>query len=393
MSDVELLTPLRRTKAVIDLGAIEHNLARVRALIGDRVKVLAVVKADAYGHGAVTVAHALERAGADMFGVATVEEGVELRDAGVRLPILVQCCTEGAELDASLEHGLTLTTTSYEHAQQVSAKASQTGVIASVHADIDTGMGRIGFSRDTAAEEIARSGRLPNVDLEGIYTHFATSEIEDDPFTIKQLRRFEKLVKDLSERGVSVPGVHTANSGAILNYPEAHLDMVRAGLILYGVYPDRKLENKADLKPALALQTSIVFLKDIPAGTSLGYGRAFVATRPTRVATANVGYADGYPWRLSNTASVIVCGTRIPILGRVSMDQLLVDVSSIPDVRLGDTIMLIGTNGSESVTAQDLAEWAGTISYEILCGISKRVPREYIGKRDVPFARTGCGRT
>jgi alanine racemase len=175
--------------------------------------------------------------------------------------------------------------------------------------------------------------------------------------------------------------VHAANSGAIINYPQAHLDLVRAGLMLYGVYPHRKLEDRVDLQPALGFEASIVFLKDVPAGTSLGYGRTFVAPHPTRVATLNVGYADGYPWRLSNKAHAVVRGKRAPVLGRVSMDQLLIDVSLIPDARLGDTITLMGKNGSERISAEDLAEWAGTISYEILCGISKRVPREFVGQK------------
>jgi len=197
---------------------------------------------------------------------------------------------------------------------------------------------------------------------------------------------FRKLVNEVSARGVRPPRVHAANSGAIINYPQAHLDMVRAGLMLYGVYPHRKLESKVDLQPALAFKASIVFLKDISAETSLGYGRTFVAPHPMRVATANVGYADGYPWRLSNKATAIVRGKRAPVLGRISMDQILIDVSSIPDAGLGDTITLMGRDGSESITAEDLAELADTISYEILCGISKRVPREYVGEKQAGVA-------
>jgi alanine racemase len=321
-----------------------------------------------------------------MFGVAMVEEGVELRNAGIRLPILVQCSTAGTELDAALENDLTLTITSYQQAVQASGKASEAGITASVHADIDTGMGRIGFSTGTAADEIAGVAGLANVELDGIYTHFAKSEIEDDPFTLHQVELFGKLVHELSARGVRPPRVHAANSGAIINYPQAYLDMVRAGLMLYGVYPHRTLASKVDLQPALAFQASIVFLKDISTGTSLGYGRAFVAPRPMRVATANVGYADGYPWRLSNKASALIRGKRVPVLGRVSMDQVLFDVSSIPDARLGDRITLMGSDGSERITAEDLAELADTISYEILCGISKRVPREYVGETQAGIA-------
>ena len=260
MTDGELLTPLRPTRAVIDLGAIGHNLAEVKALVGENVKTLAVVKSDAYGHGAVRVARMLERAGADMFGVAMVEEGVELRNAGVRVPILVQCCIGDAEMDAALENDLTLTVTSHEQAAQVSGKASKAGTTARVHADIDTGMGRIGFEPDTAVEEIASVAGLANLELEGIYTHFATSEIEDDAFTLDQLQLFEKLVNELSARGVSAPIAHAANSGAIINYPRAHLDLVRAGLILYGAYPHRNLERKVDLRPALGFESSIAFL-------------------------------------------------------------------------------------------------------------------------------------
>ncbi|MBI4830344.1 MAG: alanine racemase [Candidatus Lindowbacteria bacterium] len=372
-----LWSRLRATRALIDLSAVEHNLAQIRALVGPRVEILAVVKADAYGHGAVEVARTCERAGAAMLGVALVEEGIELRRAGIRLPILVQTCIGASEIEAALRDDLTLTVISYEFAKRVSQSAVKAGITANVHADIDTGMGRIGFSPAAAAEEIARVSQLPGIRLEGVYTHCAQSELEDDPFTLAQIGLFEKFVRDLTTLGVKPQRVHAANSGTVINYPRAHLTLVRPGLIIYGAYPHRKLESKIVLKPALRFETAIVFLKDVPADASLSYGRTFIAPKPMRIATANVGYADGYPWRLSNKASVVIRGKRAPVVGRVTMDQVLIDVSSVPDAAAGDIVTLIGNDGSETIRAEDVAEWAGTISYEVLSGISKRVPREY----------------
>ena len=380
MSQPNPMNALPPTRAVVDLGAVEHNMAQVRGLVGEEVEILAVVKADGYGHGAVKVARACERAGAALLGVALVEEGAELRRAGIGLPILVQCCAGENEIDALLEYELTPTIASCEFAERLSEKASAAGVTASAHADIDTGMGRIGFSPRTAVEEISKVSSLPNLNLDGIYTHFTTSEIEDDPYTLAQLRLFKELIDDLSVRGVGPPRVHAANSGAVINYAQAHLTLVRPGLILYGVCPHRNLENKLDLRPALRFQTSIVFLKEVAAGTSLGYGRSFVAPAPMRIATANAGYGDGYPWRLSNKSTALVRGKKAPVVGRVSMDQLLIDVSSVPDAKLGDVVTLLGADGTERISAEDAAEWAGTIPYEILCGIGKRVPRLYTGE-------------
>jgi len=377
MSYAESRGDLRATRAVIDLGAIEHNMARVRGLVGGNVEALAVVKADGYGHGAVKVARACERAGAAALGVALVEEGLELRRAGIRLPILVLCLAGEDEIDAILENDLMPTVVSLEFARALSAKATRKPGGAAAHADVDTGMGRIGFAPESAAEKIAEIAKLPGLRLDGVYTHFSTSEIEDDPWTLDQLRKFDAVIERLSALGVRPPRIHAANSGAVINYPRAHLTMVRPGLMLYGACPHRDLEKKVELRPALRLETSIAFLKDIEAGTPLGYGRGFVATGPMRIATANVGYADGYPWRLSNKSSALVRGERAPIVGRVSMDQLLIDVSSVADAALGDVVTLLGSDGAERIAAEDLAEWAGTIVYEILCAISKRTPRRY----------------
>ncbi|MBI5118404.1 alanine racemase [Candidatus Poribacteria bacterium] len=372
-------TRLRSTRAIIDLAAVEHNMVQIRALVGPHVAILAVVKADAYGHGAIEVARACERAGAAMFGVALVEEGIELRRAGIRLPILVQCCIAVSEIEPALRNDLDITVTSPAFAERLSQTASKIGITAKAHADVDTGMGRIGFGSANAADEIAKVARLPGLRLEGVYTHCAQSELEDDPFTLGQLNLFDKLVSELSSRGIEPQRIHAANSGAVINYQLAHRNLVRPGLILYGAYPHPKLEGKISLKPVLRFESSIAFLKNVPAGASISYGRTFMASKPMRIATANVGYADGYPWRLSNKANVIIRGTRAPVVGRVTMDQLLIDVSAVPHVDIGDVVTLIGQDGAEIIRAEDVAGWAGTISYEVLCGISKRVPREYVG--------------
>lgn len=386
MTETDAPVPPRSTRAVIDLGAIEYNVSRVRELVGGNVEILAVVKADAYGHGAVKTARACVRAGAAVLGVALVQEGIELRRAGIELPILVQCCACSGEIDAIgeidsiLEHDLMPTVASLDFARELSGRAVRTGVTVDVHADIDTGMGRIGFAKKTAVAEIAEAAKLPNLRIDGVYTHFSTSEIEDDPWTLGQLETFKELIEELGRLGINPPRLHATNSGGVINYSEAHLTLARPGLMLYGVYPARRLERKVDLRPAMTFETSIVFLKDIEAGTPLGYGRSFVAPGPMRIATANVGYADGYPWRLSNKSSALVRGRRAPIAGRVSMDQLLIDVTSVPDAALGDTVTLMGSDGPERVSAEDVAEWAGTIPYEILCAVSRRVPRVYVGE-------------
>lgn len=367
----------RSTRAVIDLGAIEYNLTQIGNLVGEDAEILAVVKADAYGHGAERVARLCERAGVAMLGVALVKEGLELRQAGIKLPILIQCCTTENEVKTILENDLIPTITSSEDARRISDAASKLGIIAVIHVDIDTGMGRIGFASEDAAEEIIRVAQLPGLQIDGIYTHFSSSEMANDPYTLRQLRQFKDIVEKLSSHGIRPRRLHAANSGAVINYPLSHLTLIRPGLILYGVYPQVKLRQKIDLQPALRLETSIVFLKTIRPGTSLGYGRSFVADKPMQIATANVGYADGYPWRLSNNAKVIVRGKSVPVVGRVSMDQVLIDVTDVPDVKTGDIITLLGKDNSERITAEDMAEWAGTIPYEILCGIGKRVPREY----------------
>jgi alanine racemase len=312
-----------------------------------------------------------------MLGVALVKEGVELRQAGIDFPILVQCCPADYETDALLDHALIPTITSYDAARRFSEKASALHISIAVHLDIDTGMGRIGFAAENAVEEIQKVSTLPGLKIEGIYTHFSTAEIENDPHTLEQLRVFETIIETLAARDIRPRILHAANSSAIINYPQSHLTLVRPGLILYGVYPDKNLRQKITLQPALRLETAIAFLKEIKPGTSLGYGRSFTATEAMRIATANVGYADGYPWRLSNNAKVLIRGTPARIVGRVSMDQLLIDVTAIPDAEVGECVTLLGEDGSERVTAEDLAECAGTIPYEILCRISGRVSREY----------------
>ncbi|GAB4334049.1 MAG: alanine racemase [Candidatus Abyssubacteria bacterium] len=368
---------LRATKAIVDLTAIEHNMAQIRKRVGDAVEILAVVKADAYGHGAPEVSRACQRAGAAMLGVALVEEGAQLREAGITLPILVQCCVADTEIEAALDCDLTLTVASAEFAQRVSEKAAAKNMVAKVHVDIDTGMGRIGFPHNSAVEQVARVARLPNLALDGIYTHFATSELENDSYTRQQIATFQEILAQLQSMGIRPPRRHAANSGAVINYPDSHLTLVRPGLMLYGVYPHKNLRSKVNLRPALSFQSAIVFLKEIAQGTSLGYGRTFVAAKKMKIATLNVGYADGYQWRLSNNARAIVRGRFVPVVGRVSMDQLLLDVTDLPVVQVGDTVTLLGNDGSSSITAEEMADWAGIIPYEILCAISKRVPRLY----------------
>jgi alanine racemase len=366
----------RPTAAHIDLAALEHNY-REAVRCADGRKVLVVVKARAYGHGAATVARHLLKQGADMLGVAIVEEGRELREAGISAPVLVMGPLFPGQAAAVVASGLTPAVYSMPFALALSQAARERNTRVSVHVKIDTGMGRIGIPPETAPDFIADLERLGNIDVEGLMTHFADADLRDKAFASKQMDRFEALLKTLDDRGTRIPLRHAANSAAVLDFRRALFTMVRPGLMLYGYNPLEAGLDKADLMPVLSLVTRIAFLKHVPAGVPISYGRTFTTRRESLIATLPIGYADGYSRGLSNKGEALVRGARAPIVGRVCMDMCMIDVTGVPGVREGDEVALIGGQGRERITADELAEKTGTISYEVLCGIGARVPRIY----------------
>jgi alanine racemase len=341
-------------------------------------KVLAVVKAQAYGHGAVEVSRRLLTLGADMLGVALVEEGAELRAAGIGAPVLVMGAVFPDQAERITELSLTPIVYSVKLAEALSQAARRRGKTVNVHIKIDTGMGRIGLAPEDAADAIARVFKLPGLSVEGLMTHFADADLADKQFASKQMERFEALMKTLDARGLSIPLRHAANSAAVLDYRRALFTMVRPGLMLYGYSPLEARPGDADVRPVLSLVTRIAFVKTVPAGAPISYGRTFVTKRESRIATIPIGYADGFSRALSNRGEALVRGTRVPVAGRVCMDMTMLDVTGVPGVSEGDDVVLIGRQGNEEITADDLASKAGTIAYEVLCGISSRVPRVYV---------------
>ncbi len=366
----------RPTNAVIELDALDHNYKEVvRRAEGQRI--LAVVKARAYGHGAADVSRRLLMLGADMLGVALVEEGRELRDAGIDAPILVMGATFPGQAEAIVSLKLTPAIYSLANARALSEAAHKRRTLISVHVKIDTGMGRIGIAPEDAPELIAALQKLGSISVQGLMTHFADADLRDKEFASLQMDRFEKLLRALEAKNIEVPVRHAANSAAVLDFRRAFFTMVRPGLMLYGYNPLEEGKTGADLRPVLSLVTRIAFIKKVPAGTPISYGRTFTTKRESIIATLPIGYADGYSRGLSNRGEALVRGARVPLVGRVCMDMCMIDVTDVPAVREGDDVVLIGSQGGERITADDIAAKTGTIAYEVLCGISSRVPRIY----------------
>lgn len=367
---------LYQTQARIHLGAIRHNLETVKKAVGP-ARILLSVKANAYGHGAIPVARMAQDAGVDWLGVATVPEGQELRAAGVTLPLLKLSATFPEEMGEAVETGLVLAVSAEGEARTLEAACAARGLRASAHLKVDTGMGRIGTSEAQApvlADFIERE--CPHVDLDGIFTHLPVSDEVDPAYTRDQLARFRKAVDRVEAALGRRPAlVHCANSGAILNHPDAMMDMVRVGILAYGSLPDPALRPGPDLRPVLSLVTRVAFLKRVEAGTSIGYGRSWTAQRDTWIATLACGYADGFDRRFSNRGRVLIGGHAFPVVGRVCMDQTMVDLGPETAVLPGDEAVLIGTSGAETITVEEWADQLETIPYEVTCRIASRVPR------------------
>jgi alanine racemase len=364
--------------AVVDLAAYAHNLRVIRQMLPKECGIMAVVKADAYGHGAVPVAQRAISEGMEMLGVASVSEAVELREAGISAPIVVLVQPSGADRPAVVEHDLRVVLSDVAVAERIGELARRANKVIPVHCKIDTGMGRQGLRPEETVEAILRLTRVSHVDVEGVSTHFCVADQARDPFTTQQIRQFKHVLRQLEKEGIPFELVHAANSAAIVNFRASTFDMVRPGLMTYGVWPTDAPPKPSPLQPALRWETSVALLKDLEPESTVGYGRTFVAKRHMRTAVLPVGYADGYKFRLGNNADVLIRGKRCPVLGRISMDQTVVDVTHIPAVSQGDTATLIGTDSNETITATELAQRAGTIPYDILTGIGTRVHRTYV---------------
>jgi len=368
--------------AEIDLAAIVNNLNELRRVTRPPAGMMAVVKANAYGHGAVPVSKTVLANGADCLGVAIFNEARELREAGIRAPILILGYTPAEQALETVKLDVAQTIYSLEGAEALSAAAVKLGKKVKFHIKIDTGMSRLGFKIDAGTlQEVMKIAALPGIEVEGMMTHFAVADIADKEFTYSQSRKFDNLVLQLKEMGFNCPVKHVANSAAIIDLPGMHLDMVRAGISLYGLYPSRDvMKHKINLIPAMSLRARVAHLKTVPPGTGISYGRTYTTDQETIVATVPVGYADGYSRRLSNKAHVLVNGRRAPVIGTVCMDQFMIDVTNIPGVKVGDEVTLMGRQGNLEVTADMLADLLGTINYEIVCMVSARVPRVYLNQ-------------
>jgi alanine racemase len=366
------MMPESQTFVEISIPNILHNVRQLKGLLDRNVKFMAVVKADAYGHGAVPVSKAIEKI-VDYLAVATLPEAVEIKKAGIKKPILLLGETHLSNAEAIVKGGFVQTVYTIPFAKALSNAASRLKKKARVHLKIDTGMGRIGVHFGKAEDLFVKVKELPNINIEGIFTHFAGAE-EMDEFTSEQLKRFKSFISKIDSAGYIL---HAANSAATLYHKESHLDMVRVGLSMYGLYPPGGRGHAVMLRPALEFKTRVIYMKKIPAGTPLSYGSTYIAGKATNIATLPVGYADGLPRALSNKGEVLIGGKRHPIVGRVCMDMTLVDVGN-SKVKAGDEVVLIGRQGKDSISADEVAKLADTISYEIICGIGKRVPRIYV---------------
>jgi len=365
----------RPTACFIDLDALRWNFRQIREKVGPKVKILSMVKANAYGHGAAAVARTLAAEGAHAFGVATLEEGIELRHAGIRQPIIVLAGVYLEQLDLFLQYDLIPVLHEVETLRVLEKSVAARGLTLPIHLEIDTGMGRIGFLDSRIDDWLPELSKLNALKLEGVFSHFADGETASEAYTENQLKSF-RIVTERLRHAAFVPSlIHMAKSGAIITVPDSHLAMVRPGLILYGIYPAPDMAKEIHLKPVLSWKSRILQLKRLPRGSSVGYGRTFTTQKDSLIATLPVGYADGYHRLFSNRASVLVRGERAPVVGRVSMDLTTVDVTDIAGVQQGDEVVLLGRQGDNEISADEMAGWSNTISYEILTSISARVPR------------------
>lgn len=364
----------RPSRIRVDLDRLSHNLRSIRAHVG--VPVMGIVKANAYGHGLVPVARHLQAQGVEQLGVAFLEEGIVLRQAGITLPILVMGGIFGRQAAQFIEHDLEVTVSSLEKLRQIEAAAEALGRKAVIHLKIDTGMERIGVHSYSAAPFIEAAVASRWCELKGIYSHLACADDPGSPMTLQQLERFQEACAHFERIGAPMPLRHLANSGGILHFPQTHLDMVRPGIMLYGVLPDPASQRTVDIKPVLSLTSQVIYFKVVKAGNPVSYGATWAPARNTRVVTVPIGYGDGYPRGLSSRGQVLIRGHAYPVVGRVCMDQFMVDIGD-DSAWNEDEVVLIGEQGDAAITVESLAQAAGMSAYEVLVGLNLRIPREY----------------
>ncbi len=366
---------LFKTWAEIDHEALRFNIQQIRNLVGPRVKILASVKAEGYGHGAVSVSRTALSSGAEWLGVSHVKEALELRSFFPDVPILILSSGMSGHTRLIVRNRLTPVVCSLEIARDLAAAALAAGTIADIHVMLDTGMGRIGVWHENSLTFLERISQIKGIRLEGLASHFAAADDQDSTFTNRQLNDFLRVAQEVGEMGIDIPLHHIANSAALIHNRETHLDMVRPGIMLYGVYPDSRSRSLIDLKPVLSLKTRIAYLKTVEPGRTISYGLTYLVKKKTRVATLPIGYGDGFSRAHSSRGEVLIRGRRAPIIGIVTMDQIMVDVGNIDGVAVGDEAVLIGEQDGARITAEEAAEKIGTISYEVLAQLGKRVSR------------------
>ena len=376
---------MKRTWAEVDFDKLAHNYHALRGLAPAGTKYLGLVKADAYGHGAVPVAKKLEELGADYLGVACLDEAIEVREAGVRTPILILGCTSSIYAAELVKYNITQACYDLEYAKELSAGAQKAGGTITVHIQCDTGMTRLGFmchedTMEKSASEIIEAVKLPGLKAEGIFTHFSDSDGSEE-YTMLQFGRFQDIIQRVRDLGYEFEIRHCANSAATLLYPATYLDMIRPGIVQFGHFPDAKMDHAlCDLVPVLELKSRVATVRDVPANTPVSYGRTNTLTRPSRLAVIPVGYGDGFCRGFSNKLTVLINGKKLPIVGRICMDMCMVDVTDAPDVKEGDVAILYGSDGTNDQPVEAGAEIMNTISYELLCVLTKRIPRIYLNK-------------
>lgn len=376
---------MKRTWAEVDFDKLAHNYHALRGLAPAGTKYLGLVKADAYGHGAVPVAKKLEELGADYLGVACLDEAIEVREAGVKTPILILGCTSSIYAAELVKYNITQACYDLEYAKELSAGAQKAGGTITVHIQCDTGMTRLGFmchedTMEKSAREIIEAVKLPGLKAEGIFTHFSDSDGSEE-YTMLQFGRFQDIIQRVRDLGYEFEIRHCANSAATLLYPATYLDMIRPGIVQFGHFPDAKMDHAlCDLVPVLELKSRVATVRDVPANTPVSYGRTNTLTRPSRLAVIPVGYGDGFCRGFSNKLTVLINGKKLPIVGRICMDMCMVDVTDAPDVKEGDVAILYGSDGTNDQPVEAGAEIMNTISYELLCVLTKRIPRIYLNK-------------
>ena len=370
----------KRTWAEVDLDAVAHNIREIRKITNKEAQIMAVVKADAYGHGFLETTKTLLDNGADRLAVAVLQEGKQLRKSGVDVPILILGASAPEDAEDLIEFGITPTVFDYEFAKALSDTAKKRGTVTKVHIKLDTGMTRIGFvindeDNTEIINTIIKISKLPYLEIEGIFSHFSTSDEYDSAYTLMQFDRFMGVVNALEEKGLKIPIRHICNSAGIMMYPQMHLDMVRPGVILYGMYPSNEVDkSRLNLIPAMTIKSTLTLVKEVEAGRGVSYGKEYITDKTTKIATVPIGYADGYLRKIAKKGKMLVNGTEVPIIGRICMDQCMIDVTYVHNIDKGDEVIVFG---KDKITIDDLAEWLETINYEIACIVGKRIPRIY----------------